>query len=233
MRIPIFLQICALALGVWAQEPVLGEKLQQEALAFAEAQAAGLSGSLAIRLLRPPTLPRLPAGAVHFEPTHASKQDFKGPFFVTFRIFVDQRPAGSVRVDLEGRWVGKLLRTRAPMVRKAIPTAEQLEEIPFEGVPPSGALTEFPAGFQLKIPVAAGRILCRSDLQPIPLINIGDSVRLELVCGALVVASATVARTSGTLGDKIRLELPNSRRSLQALITGPGEARILWSQPQS
>jgi hypothetical protein len=232
MRIPTVLLLCVLAMGAWAQAPALEERLQQEALTYAEAQAAGLSGSLTIRVLRPPTLPRLQAGEVRFEPTHASKQDFTGPFFVAFRIFVDQRPVGSVRVDLEGRWQGKLLRTRAAMARKAIPTEEQLEEVPFEGVPPPGAITEFPAGFQMKIPVAAGKILCRSDLQPIPLINIGDPVRLEMVCGSLILASETVARTSGTLGDKIRLELPNSRRCLQAQITGSGEARILWTRPQ-
>ncbi len=233
MRLPAFLLICVLALGARAQEPALTERLQQEALAYAEAQAAGLSGSLSIRVLRPPALSRLPAGEVRFEPTHASKQDFTGPFFVAFRIFVDQRSVGTARVDLEGRWVGKLLRVRTALTRKAIPTEEQLEEVPFEGVPPPGAITEFPAGFQLKLPVAAGKILCRSDLQPIPLINIGDPVRLEMVCGSLVVASETVARTSGTMGDKIRLELPNSRRCLQAQITGPGEARILWTRPQS
>lgn len=232
MRIPALLLSCILTLGAGAQVPALGERLQQAALAYAQAQAAGLAGSLAIRVLRPPTLPRLPAGEVRFEPTHSSKQDFTGPFFVAFRVFVDQRPAGSVRVDLEGRWVGTLLRTRAPLPRKAVPTEEQLEEILFEGVPPPGALTEFPAGFQLKVPVAAGRILCRADLQAIPVINIGDAVRLEMVCGPLVVASETVARTSGVLGDRIRLELPNSRRCLQARITGPGEARILWLPPQ-
>jgi flagella basal body P-ring formation protein FlgA len=138
-----------------------------------------------------------------------------------------------VRVDLEGRWVGMRLRTRVSLARKTVPTEEQLEELPFEGVPPPGAITEFPVGFQLKNPVAAGKILCRTDLQVIPLINIGDPVRLEMVCGSLVVASETVARTSGALGDKIRLELPNSRRNLQAQITGPGEARILWTRPQS
>ena len=233
MRVPAFLLICVLGLGVQAQELALDERLKQEAVVYAEAQAAGLAGSLSIRVLRPPTLPRLPVGVVRFEPTHVSKQDFTGPFFVAFRIFVDQRPAGSVRVDLEGRWVGTLVRTRAPLTRKAVPTEEQLEAIPFEGVPPPGAITEFPAGFQLKNPVAAGKILCRSDLQIIPLINIGDPVRLALVCGSLMVASETVARTSGALGDSIRLELPNSRRCLQAQITGPGEARILWTHPQS
>ncbi len=232
MRIPAFLLLCVLTLGAGAQVPTFSERLQQEALSYARAQAAGLAGSLTIRVLRPPALPRLPTGEVRFEATHASKQDFTGPFFVAFRIFVDQRPVSSVRVDLEGRWVGTLLRARAPLPRKAIPTEEQLEELPFEGVPPPGALTEFPVGFQLKIPVAAGRILRRSDLQAIPVINIGDAVRLEMVCGPLVVASETVARTSGVLGDKIRLELPNSRRCLQAQITGPGEARILWLPPQ-
>jgi len=233
MRISTFLLIFVLAVGSWAQEPGLGERLQQEALAYAEAQAAGIEGSLSIRVLRPPSIPRLPAGKVRLEPTHASKQTFTGPFFVAFRVFVDDRPAGSARVDLEGRWVGTLLRTRTPLARKAVPSEEQLERIPFEGVPPSGAITEFPSGFQLKVPVSAGRILCRSDLQAIPLISIGDPVKLQLVCGSLVVAATTVARSSGALGDKIRLELPNSRRAIQALITGVGEARIVWAGPQS
>ena len=230
MRAWILLLVCLLAR---AQEPALGERLQQEALTYAEAQAAGLAGSLSIRVLRPPTLPRLAAGEVRFEPTHASKQDFTGPFFVAFRIFVDQRLTGSVRVDLEGRWVGRLLRVRTPLARKAIPSADQLQEIPFEGVPPPGAITEFPEGFQLKIPVPVGKILCRSDLQPIPLINIGDPVRLEMTCGSLVVASDTLARTAGALGDKIRLELPSSKKCLQAEITGPGEARLSWTGPRS
>jgi hypothetical protein len=230
LRAWILLLLCVLAR---AQEPGLGERLQQEAVAYAEAQAEGLAGSLSIRVLRPPTLPRLAPGEVRFEPTHASKQDFTGPFFVAFRIFVDQRLAGSARVDLEGRWVGKLLRIRTALSRKAVPSLDQLEEIPFEGVPPPGAITEFPEGFQLKNPVAAGKILCRADLQPIPLINIGDPVRLELVCGDLVVASDTLARTAGVLGDKIRLELPNSRRCLQAEITGPGAARLSWTGPRS
>jgi flagella basal body P-ring formation protein FlgA len=230
MRILAFLFSGLLALG--AQTPDLSGLLQQEALAYAQAQAAGLSGTVSIRVLRPPNLPRLPEGPVRFEPTHASKQDFTGPFFVTLRLFVNERPSGSVRVDLEGRWVGQLLRVRAALPRKAVPTEEQLEEVPFEGTPPPGALTEYPAGFQLKNPVAAGRILCRADLQRIPLIHIGDPVRLELVCGSMVVSSETVARTAGAQGDKIRLELPNSRRCLQAEITGPGEARILWTGPR-
>ena len=215
------------------RRPDLPGQLQEAALAYAEAQAAGLAGTITSACCGRPACPSLPEGPLRFEPTHASKQDFTGPFFVAFRLFVDERPAGSARVDLEGRWVGKLLRTRAALPRKAVPTEEQLEEVPFEGTPPPGALTEFPAGFQLKIPVTAGRLLCRSDLQPIPVVNIGDPVRLELVCGPLVVASETVARTAGALGDKIRLELPNSRRCLQAEITGPGEARILWTGPRS
>lgn len=220
-------------LAAWGQELSLEERLQTEAVTYAEAQAAGLEGTVAIRVLRPPALPRLPAGTVRFEPMGASKREFTGPFFVTFRLFVNQRPAGSVRVDLEGRWTGTLLRARQAMPKKAVPTDEQLEEVPFEGVPPPGALTEFPAGFQLRIPVSPGHVLVRTDLQAIPVINIGDPVRLELVCGSLVVASETVARTAGAMGDKIRLELPNSRRCLQAQITGPGEARIQWSAPAS
>jgi flagella basal body P-ring formation protein FlgA len=231
MRLLSFLLLCVLTLR--AQVPDLTDRLQQEALAYAEAQAVGLVGTISLRVLHAPTLPRLPEGEVRFEPTHVSKQDFAGPFFVAFRIFVNGHVSGSARVDLEGRWVGKLLRTRSALARKAVPTEDQLEEVPFEGVPPPGAITEFPAGFQMKIPVSTGKILCRSDLQPILVISSGDPVRLELVCGTLVVASESVARTSGALGEKIRLELPNSRRNLQAVITGPGEARIEWAQPGS
>jgi flagella basal body P-ring formation protein FlgA len=122
---------------------------------------------------------------------------------------------------------------RTALPRKAVPSEDQLEEVPFEGTPPPGALLEFPSGYRLRMPVPAGKILCRSDLQPIPLVNVGDMVRLELICGSAVVASETVARTAGSLGDKVRLELPNSRRAVQAVITAPGVARIEWAQPES
>ena len=232
MRVFFFLLAFLLALPVRAQQPALGERLQREALAYAEAQAAGLPGAFSIRVLRPPSLPRLPAGQVRLEPTHASKQDFLGPFFVAFRIFVNEAPAGTARVDLEGRWVGTILRTRAALPRNAVPTEEQLEAVAFEGIPPPGAISEWPAGFELRAPVAAGRILSRADLRPIPVINIGDPVKLRLVCGSLVVAADTVARSAGVRGDRIRLELPNTRKCLQAEVTGPGEARILWAGPQ-
>lgn len=231
MRFLALLLLGALALG--AQGTNLSERLLDQALLYAQAQAAGLSGSVVIRVLRPPNLPRLPEGLVRFEPTHVSKQDFAGPFFVAFRIFVDQRPVGITRVDLEGKWTGKLLRTRLALPRKAIPTEEQLEEVAFEGTPPPGALMEFPNGYQLKLPVAAGKVLCRADIQPIPLVNIGDTVRLRLVYGSASVSSETVARTAGGLGDRVRLELPNARRAVQAVVTGPGEARIEWVQPGS
>jgi flagella basal body P-ring formation protein FlgA len=231
MRAFWVLLLCALALG--AQPADLVEKLQQSALEYAEAQSAGLSGKLSLHVIRPPVLPRLPEGEVRFEPTHASKQDFTGPFFIVFRLLVNDRPAGSVRVDLEGRWVGTLLRLRTSLPRKSVPSEEQLEPFNFEGVLPPGAITEFPEGYQLKIPLAVGHILSQADIQPIPVISIGDPVRLQLVCGSLVVTSDTIARSAGGLGEKVRLELPNSKRCLQAFITGPGEARLEWARSGS
>ena len=232
MKLLLALLSCLLAWSVQAQDLGLSERLQREALAYAETQAGGLPGSYAIRVLRPPALPRLPAGQVRLEPTHASKRDFLGAFFVAFRVFVNEAPAGSARVDLEGKWVGTLLRARTALARNAVPTDDQLETVPFEGVPPAGALTEWPSGFQLKAPVAAGRVLCHADLRPIPLINIGDPVKLRLICGSLEVSADTVARTAGCAGERIRLELPTTRRCIQAEIAGPGEARILWGGPQ-
>ncbi len=215
------------------QDPLdLPSRLQLDAVAYAEAHAAQPSGSLLIKPLKPPTLPHLRAGEVRFEPSHLSKVNCAGPFFVAFRILVDGRLAGSARVDLEGRWTGRLLRAKKALPRKSIPDASQIETFDFEGTPPPGAITEFPEGSRLRLPVATGHILTQSDIQPIPMVNPGDPVRLDVVCGPLTLTSETLARSGGALGEKIRLELPGSRKGIQAVVTGPGKARLEWAPPE-
>jgi len=206
------------------------ERLQVEALAYVTSQAASLPGHYVFRVMRPPALPRIAgAGRLSFEPDHLSRRDLAGYFFATFRIYSDNRPAGLVRVDLEGQWTGKLLRVVAPLARKCTPQPDQVELVDFEGNPPIGALGVLPEGYQLRAPVATGHFLVQQDLEAIPVVLAGEPVRVELVSGALVISVDAVARTSGALGDRVRLELPTSHKNVQALVIGAGEARVQWA----
>jgi flagella basal body P-ring formation protein FlgA len=74
--------------------------------------------------------------------------------------------------------------------------------------------------------VPSGRILTRGDLESIPLIQSGDRVRLTATYEYLNISLDTIARSRGALGDRVRLEAPGSHRTLTAVITGPGAARM-------
>ena len=206
------------------------EQLQSDALAYVQSQAAALTGSYTFRVLRPPVLPRVAPGAkLTFEPAHLSRRDLGGMFFVSFQMKVDGRPAGMIRVDLEGKWTGQLLRAKGALARKTVPNADQLEPVAFEGAPPAGALSEWPDGYRLRSPVAPGHLLTMQDLETIPVVAAGEQVRLEVVSGSLTIAVEALARSGGAVGEKVRLEMPTSHKNVQAVVTGPGEARLQWS----
>ena len=206
------------------------EQLQVDAIAYVEAQAAALAGHYTFRVVKPPAIPRVPPGAkLTFEPTNLSRRDLGGILFASFKMKVDGRPAGMVRVDLEGRWNGQLLRAKAPLPRKTVLDADQFEPVPFEGNPPVGALSELPAGYRLRTPVSSGHFLAMIDLETIPVVAAGEQVRLEVVSGSLTIALEALARSGGAVGEKVRLEMPTSHKNVQAVVTGPGEARLQWS----
>ncbi len=206
--------------------PASVEQLVDTALAFAKKTAADAGGTYRFHLVQPPRLPLLPPGKLGFEASHLSKRDPVGRFFVVVAVKVDDQRAAMVRVDLEGAWVGQVLRAKQDLARKTELSMDQLEATPFDGVPPEGALSELPPGQRLRGPLAEGRILTRSDLEPIPLVQSGDKVRLTATSDVLTVSLDTVARSRGGLGDHVRLEAPGSRRTVVAVVTGPGEARL-------
>jgi flagella basal body P-ring formation protein FlgA len=142
---------------------------------------------------------------------------------------VDGRPAGLVRVDIEGTWTGQLLRARAALAHWTVPEAEQFEQVDFQGNPPPGALSGIPAGYRLRAPVGAGHLLAMQDLETIPVVSPGEDVRLDLVSGPLTITIAATARSGGAVGDKIRLEMPTSHKIVQAVVTGPDAARVQWA----
>ncbi len=230
MRLPTALLLFAcLVLSAGDDEKALPlpERLAREAVEYAQAQAKGSAGQYVIRATKPPLLPRMKGTEVQFEPSYLSKREPTGAFFAVFRVRVDGRLAGSTRIELEGRWTGKLLKVTEPLRRKTVPTEDQLEEINFEGNPPTGALTSFPAGYRLRNAVATGHTLTQADLEPIPLVNAGERVRLSVKSGSLIISADATARGPGAMGDKIRVELP-TRKWVQAVVTGSGEARVDW-----
>lgn len=222
---------CCLA----AQAPLLPlqERLRLDALAAAEAHVASQAdsaqgaGAWTFQVVAPVALPAHLGPSPRVEFSHLSRKELGGRFFAAFRILDGARLVGTARVDLEGTWKGTVLQAKAMLPRKSVPQAEQLEEVPFEGTPPAGFLQAIPVGHRLRNAVPLGKVLTRMDIEPIPLVAAGDRVRLELVSGSLVIATEALARTQGALGDRVRLELP-SRKQVQGVITGEGEARMQW-----
>jgi flagella basal body P-ring formation protein FlgA len=220
--------LCFLLAPLGAGLP-LADQAVVAALAFAEGQAAGRAGKYTFKVVQLPIVPALRPGAAAVEASHLSKLEPQGRFFVALRVNVDGRPAGTMRVDLEGQWMGEVLKARTSLARRQALTEDLVERVPMEGQPPAGALSDIPQGMRLRIPVTVGRILTRADLEPIPLINPGDKVRVVAVAGDLTVQAEGTARSGGVIGDAIRLEMP-SRRMISAHITAPGEARILFAK---
>ncbi|MDP1831479.1 MAG: flagellar basal body P-ring formation chaperone FlgA [Geothrix sp.] len=202
------------------------ERLADAALAFAQSEAAKLGGEHRFKVAQPPRVPATRPGKLSFEASHLSKREPMGRFFVVVALKVDGEKVGMARVDLEGSWVGTVLRAKGDLVRKTELSASQVEPSPFDGVPPEGALTEIPEGQRLMRSVVAGKILTRGDLEAIPLVQSGDKVRLTASHETLTISLDTTARSRAGLGDRVRLEAPGARRQVTAIVTGPGAARL-------
>ena len=210
-----------------AQAPVsLAERMAEVALAFAQSEAQKLGGEHTFKVAQPPRAPRTRPGKVTFEPSHLSKLEPLGRFFVVLAIKVDGDRVGMVRVDLEGSWIGTVLRAKGDLTRQSELSADLVESGPFEGVPPQGFLRSIPEGHRLMRAVVSGKILTRGDLETIPLVQSGDKVRLTATRDDLTISVDTTARSKAGLGDRVRLESPGGRRPVTAIVTGPGEAKL-------
>ena len=214
-------------LGIRAEDPRVVQ-VAEAGLAHAEQAAAKLPGQWQVKLVQPPTLPPLlPAGPLSITGAHLSKREPSGRFFVVLDLQVDTRRVGQVRVDLDGRWTGQLWRTREALGRRVVIEEGLLEPVAFEGVPPDGALLEPPTGLRTRGPLAAGRTVTRMDVEPVPLVQAGEKVKLTAETGTLSITAEALARSSGALGERIRLEAPGTRKPIQAVVTGPAEARVV------
>jgi flagella basal body P-ring formation protein FlgA len=202
------------------------ELLGVQALAFAENAARNFPGEYTIQISRPPTLPLLKPGRLTFEAERLSKQEPIGRFFVVFRVSVDGILTTTARVELESTWSGSLYQAKDTLQRKALITETDFEAVDFEGIPPTGALKELPKEARLRQPMQTGKVLKQMDVEPVPLINATDKVRVTFQNGALKIVSGATARSNGAKGDRVRLEMDGSKKIVQALVIGHGEASI-------
>ena len=220
----LFLLPPALVAQVSAPSPA--ERLADVALALAKAEAESFGGEHRFKVSQPPRVPVTQSGIVTFEASHLSKHEPVGRFFVVVNLKVKGEKVGMVRVDLEGSWVGTVLRAKGDLARKTELKPDQVETSPFEGVPPEGALKEIPEGLRLMRAVTSGKILTRGDFETVPLVQAGDKVRLTATHEALTISVDTLARNRAGLGDRVRLEAPGAKRQITAIVTGPGEAKL-------
>lgn len=210
-----------------AQSPgLVTERMADVALAYANQEASKLGGEYTIKLAQPPRAPRTLPGTLSFEASHLSKNEPLGRFFVVLTIKVNGESVGMTRVDLEGSWVGTVLRAKGSLNRLTELTADKVDPSPFTGVPPAGFLTAIPEGQRMMRSVPSGKILTRGDLEAIPLVQPGDKVRLTMTRETLTISLDTTALTRAGLGDRVRLMTQGGRKPLTAIVMGPGEARI-------
>ena len=226
MRLLLALLLLAPYLGAQGS---LADQASAEALAYAEGQVVGQAGHYAFKVLQPPFIPLLRAGKPVLEVSHLSKQPPQGRFFAAVKVLVEGRPAGTLRVEMEGQWVGEVLKAKESLRRKQVLTEDLIERVPVEGQPPAGALTELAPGLRTRAAVQAGKFLTQADVEPIPLVNIGEKVRLIGQHEALSIHAEAIARSSGLLGDRVRLEMP-SHKQITAIVTGPGQATLIFSK---
>jgi flagella basal body P-ring formation protein FlgA len=226
MRGLILLLLACLGLGAGEDPRVV--QLAEAAIARAQEVSGRMPGEWHFKLLQPPALPALLGpGPLTVIGTHLSRRDPVGRFFVVLDLQLEGRRAGQVRVDLEGRWKGDLWRCREATARRVVLDEAMLESVPFEGVPPDGALLEAPLGMRTKGPMAPGHTLTQMDVEAVPLVQAGEKVRLVAEVEGLVVTTEALARSSGALGERIRLEAIGTRKPIKAIVSGPAEAKLL------
>ena len=121
----------------------------------------------------------------------------------------------------------KVLRAEATLAARLRLPHPQLTEtwVPAEGLPGDVLNPDaVPPLVALNRPLAAGSMLRASDLSSAVLVEKGQSVRIALSQGALVLEADLIAEEEGALGEIVVLLNPETGRRLRARVTGPGQA---------
>ena len=82
-------------------------------------------------------------------------------------------------------------------------------------------------GMQLRRQAIAGQPLTRADLMRPTQVLRGSTVQIELTASGLSVSGKGVATESGAAGERIHVMNSGSRAVIEALVTGPGQVRVI------
>jgi len=83
-------------------------------------------------------------------------------------------------------------------------------------------------GSQAKSRIGSGRPIDGRFLEPIPLVERKDLVRIEIRIGAITASTEGVATESGAVGDRIVVQNLASREKLLAEVIAPGVVRVAY-----
>jgi flagella basal body P-ring formation protein FlgA len=100
------------------------------------------------------------------------------------------------------------------------------------GAPPAGRMLRSPASLEAAIGLAvrrnlmAGAALESHDLETPDLVRKGEAVTILYATPGMRLAVAGLAQNDAGMGETVRVLNQQSRRSLDAVVTGPGEANL-------
>ncbi len=147
-----------------------------------------------------------------------------------FQVILENGPERKT-LNISGKIHG---RARLYRVSRALPKAALLEEgdlIPVEqelvyGNEYYGQIT----GWRCTRPLRAGTVLRLSDIQPVPLIAKGQTVKTLIRVDAVEIVIEGIANADGWLGDQIAVVNPSSKKMFQASVSGPGTAEVIFHE---
>jgi flagella basal body P-ring formation protein FlgA len=159
----------------------------------------------------------------------AGSQPYRGPVpDEASRLKVlEPLEAGDLILKDSVRLERRVLRAEATLAASLRLPHPQLKEVwvPAEGLPGDVIIPNaLPPLVALNRPLRAGSILRSSDLSSASLVEKGQTVRVALSQGALVLEADLVAEEEGALGEIVVLLNPETGRRLRAKVTGPGQA---------
>jgi flagellar basal body P-ring formation protein FlgA len=153
-----------------------------------------------------------------------------GRFAANLSVTAPEMEPISVRVSGE---VADVVEVPVPVVRLqagAIPAARDIRIARVHVNAVSGEFARTPnaiVGMQLKRQVPPGQPIALADLMHPTEVARGDPVRLSLEANGLSLAGEGIALESGAAGERIRVRNISSQAVIEAVVVGPGEARVL------
>ncbi len=82
-------------------------------------------------------------------------------------------------------------------------------------------------GMRARRAIPTGRVLLKSDLEPLPQILRGQEVAVEVKYGAVAIETQAVAMREARLGESVTLQNPTSHMTYMARVVGQGRAAVV------